>query len=465
MTYLIIEADEGTKTGYQPYGAAKQLWQCRDRTVVISGPAETGKTLGALQKLDAFCWKYPGLHALLLRKIKQDLYASAIKIYQDKVLLENSPIEIYGGQRPEHFDYPTKARIVVGGLDKPGKVLSAEYDVVLIIQGEELALNDFEMLTTRCTGRAGNMPYSQIIIDCNPGPRHHWIKELADAGKITFLESRHEDNPTLFDPQTGLITEQGKITLEILDNLTGVRYQRLRLGKWVSAEGQIYSDYDPVIHLIDRFDIPEDWTRIRVIDFGLVHPFVCGWWAIDGDGRAYLYREIYMTGRTVATHAKDILRLSEKDNELCFRHHFGINGELNEDQKLHLAEWSCYKDTICDHDAEDRQTLAENGIPNIPARKDVLQGIGKVQDRFKVQKDGKPRIFFLRNSLVEVDQSLKLEHKPYSTVQEIDGYIWKNNARKEEPVKEDDHGMDMVRYMVMYLDGPSKWRSMEFLRV
>jgi len=191
-------------------------------------------------------------------------------------------------------------------------------------------------------------------------------------------------------------------------------------------------------NLKDRFDIPDDWMRIRVIDFGLIHPFVCGWWAIDEDSRAYLYRQIYMTGRTVATHAKDINRLSEGEK---------------------------ITDTVCDHDAEDRQTLAENGIPNIPAKKDVLQGIGKVQDRFKVQEDKKPRIFFLRDSLVEVDQSLKLEHKPYCTEQEIDGYIWKDNARKEEPVKSDDHGMDMIRYTTMYLDGPSKWRSMEFLRV
>jgi PBSX family phage terminase large subunit len=425
-TYSIIEATPDSKIGYQPFGAAADLWMTKSREVMISGPAETGKTLAALQKLDALAWKYPNLHGLIVRKTRASMDASVLKTYQDKVLTDDSPIAIYGGHKPEWFDYPNGSRLVVGGLDKAGKVLSAEYDVIYVNQAEELMLAEWETLLTRCTGRAGNMPYSQIMGDCNPSQRTHWILGRANEKKLTFLESRHEDNPTLFDPDTGEITAQGKASLAVLDSLSGVRYLRLRVGKWVSAEGQIYSDYDPTIHLIDHFDIPDEWRRIRVIDFGLVHAFVCHWYALDEDGRMYLYREIYMTGRTVATHAKDINRLSE--------------GERIEA-------------TICDHDAEDRMTLFENGISNRPAIKDVLQGIGKVQDRLKKQADGRPRLFFLRDSLVEVDQSLKLEHRPYNTVQEIDDYIWKDNARREEPVKENDHGVDTVRYGVMYGDG------------
>jgi phage terminase large subunit len=152
----------------------------------------------------------------------------------------------------------------------------------------------------------------------------------------------------------------------------------------------------------------------------------------------YRYREIYMTGRTVATHAKQIVALSE--------------GETIEE-------------TVCDHDAEDRQTLVENGIPNIAAKKDVLQGIGKVQDRLSKQADGRPRLFLLRDSLVEVDQELKANHSPTCTEEEIDSYIWKNSSRREEPVKENDHGCDGIRYMTMYLDGGSQWRSIKFLKI
>jgi phage terminase large subunit len=422
-TYKIIEAAADSKIGYEPFGAAADLWMCKAPEVIIACPAETGKTLAALQKLDAMAWKYPDLHGLIIRKTRVSLDASALKTYKDKVLMADSPINAFGGSKPEWFDYPNGSRLVVGGLDKAGKVLSAEYDVVYVNQVEELTLDDWEILTTRCTGRAGNMPYAQMIGDCNPGQRTHWILERAREERLTLLHSRHEDNPVLY--QDGELTEQGKLTMATLDNLTGVRYQRLRLGKWVSAEGQIYEGYDPAIHLIDSFDIPASWRRIRVIDFGLVHPFVCHWYAIDEDGRMYLYREIYMTGRTVATHAKQIKELSAGEK---------------------------YDTTVCDHDAEDRMTLFENDVPNIPARKDVLQGIGKVQDRLRIQIDGRPRLFILRGALAEIDHSLKLDRLPYSTEQEFDSYIWADNTKKEQPVKESDHGMDALRYAVMYAD-------------
>lgn len=381
----------------------------------------------ALHKIDSLAWKYPKAHIALIRKTRKSMDASVLKTYQDKV--KHKSVLTYGGQRPEWFDYPNKSRIVVGGMDIPDKVLSAEYDAIYVNQVEELSLDDWEKLLTRATGRAGNMPYAQTLGDCNPGPATHWILQRRQLSGVTFLESRHEDNPTLFDSLTKEITEQGRRTMAVLDSLSGVRYQRLRLGKWVSAEGQIYEAYNAAVHLIDRFDIPADWRRFRVIDFGLVHPLVCQWWATDEDGRMYRYREIYMTGRTVATHSEQIKKLSQ-----------GEQIEI----------------TVCDHDAEDRQTLAENGIPNIPALKAVSQGIGKVQDRLTKQVDDRPRLFFLRDSLIEIDQALTAEHLPTCTEDEIDNYIWKNNVRKEEPVKENDHGVDALRYAVMYLDGGAR---------
>lgn len=435
-TYQIIETTEDIEGAYQPYGTAADLWRYKGPEIFLAGPAETGKSFACLHKIDALSWKYPKAHIAMIRKTRQSMDASILKTYIDKV--KHPEIFTYGGHRPSWFDYPNGSRLVVGGMDNPNKVLSAEYDIIYVNQAEELSLDDWEKLLTRVTGRAGHLPYAQIIGDCNPGASSHWILQRRQGATVVFLESRHEDNPVLYNPLTGLITEQGRRTMAVLDSLSGVRYQRLRLGKWVSAEGQIYDMYDAAIHLINRFDIPADWRRIRVIDFGLVHPFVCQWWALDEDGRAYRYREIYMTGRTVSTHAEQIKAYSE--------------GEVIEQ-------------TICDHDAEDRQTLAENGIPNIAARKDVLTGIGKVQDRLSLQADGRPRLFFLRDSLVEVDQQLSEARFPTCTEDEIDSYIWQSSARKEQPVKENDHGVDCVRYLAMHLDGASQWRSIKFLSV
>jgi len=47
--------------------------------------------------------------------------------------------------------------------------------------------------------------------------------------------------------------------------------------------------------------------------------------------------------------------------------------------------------------------------------------------------------------------------RPTSTAQEFPGYVWPETkagrAADEMPVKADDHGLDALRYMVMYLDG------------
>lgn len=446
--FQIRQVPESSEEGFRPYGAAREMWRDKSDEVVISGPAETGKTRPCLEKLDALCWKYPGTRALMCRRTYKSMKESAVITFEKKVLgawnenlkifvPEQSPVRKYGGENVQHYDYPNGSRIVVGGLDRSDKVLSAEYDFIYVNQAEEIELEDWEKLTTRATGRAGNMPYAQVLGDCNPSYPKHWILQRAQEGKLNKYASRHEDNPTLFDPQTGEITDQGIETMRVLENLTGTRYLRLRKGLWVRAEGVVYDEYDERKHLLDRDTteygltgdpqnpIPQEWTRFRVVDFGYTNPFVCQWWAKGPDGRLFMYREIYRTQRTVKKHARKIKRLSEGER---------------------------IQTTICDHDAEDRATLSENDIPNQPAYKAISRGIDAVKERLEEAGDGRPRLFFLKDSLVQRDPRLHEEKKPTCTEEEINGYLWADKQSKERPVKEDDHGMDTMRYAVAHAD-------------
>lgn len=422
-----IEQGEAGKSEYTAYGGVLDFIGYKGPEAIISGPAETGKTLGALWKLHLCASKYKNSSIVICRKTLTSTYSTVLITFQKKVLGENSPVKVYGGEKPQWFDYPNGSRIWVAGLDKVGKVLSAEHDMILVNQPEELSLAEWETLTTRTTGRAGNMPYAQTIGDMNPAWPTHWVYRR-DSLKMFY--SHHRENPLLYDQETGGLTAQGRLTMAVLDALTGVRRTRLRDGKAAQAEGAIYPQWDQAVHLIDPFPIPDDWRRFRVVDFGYTNPFVCQWYAVDSDGRLLRYREIYMTQRTVRVHAERINALSE--------------GEYIEV-------------TICDHDAEDRATLAENGIPTVAADKAVTRGIQAVQERLKVQRDGKPRIFLFRDALVEPDEVLVRARKPICTEEEIDAYAWAKGvdgkAAKEHPMKVDDHGMDGMRYGVMYLDG------------
>jgi PBSX family phage terminase large subunit len=430
-TAVIVQAPDSSPVGFKCYGAAREFWRYRGPEAILSGPYETGKTMAALTKLHLLLCKYAGSRGLMVRKTYQSLISSAVVTYEQKVLPirpddPKSPIRKFGGKRPEWYDYPNGSQLLLGGMDNPDKFLSAEFDFIYVNQAEELTVDDHEKLTGRATGRAGNAPYAQVLGDCNPSYPQHWIR---NRPRLKVFYSRHEDNPTLFNPETGQITKQGQTTIAALDALTGVRHARGRLGNWVAAEGQVYEHYSDSLHLIDRFDIPEKWRKIRVVDFGYTNAFVCQWWAIDHDGRLYRYREIYYTGRLVEDHAAQIRRLSE--------------GERIET-------------TVADHDAEDRATLERHGIPTVPAVKEISPGIQALAARLREAGDGKPRIFFMRDSLVERDPSLSARFKPVCTEDEFPLYVWPvakdGKAIKEVPVDDNNHGMDTARYAVAYLD-------------
>ena len=414
-----------------PFGSCKELQESNEDEVLISGPAGTGKSRACLQKIHDLAQRWPGSRYLIIRKTRTSLSESALQTFEDWVLGAGHPLILSGPERRNRvkYTYPNGSEIYAGGMDKPGRIMSTEFDLIFCQEAIELDEGDWEALTTRL--RNNVLPFQQIMADTNPSFPRHWLKIRCDNGTTNLLESRHEDNPVLYDHDKNEWTKLGKVYLMRLDRLTGARKLRLRDGKWVQAEGVIYEGWDTTIHLIDSFKIPDHWRKFRCVDFGYVNPFVCGWFALDEDDRMYLYRYIYMTKRTVRVHAEKIEELSRDDMTL--------------DPRI-----------VCDHDAEDQATLVENGLETILADKRVSVGIDAVIERLKIQGDGRPRLFVLRDSLVETDQSLVEVKKPYRVEDEFDSYIWKEKSRKEEPLKEDDHGMDMVRYAVMAVDKPEK---------
>lgn len=419
---------------YTPRGAARDIFSCRAPEVVLDGPAGTGKSRALLEKLHMMCLVNPGMRALIVRKTAQSLTSTALVTWTQWVVaeaLEHGHLDFYGGsaQEPAQYRYLNGSKVMIGGMDKPSKIMSSEYDLIVVLEATELTITDWEALTTRL--RNGRVSFQQIIADCNPDAETHWIKQRANAGRLVMLHSRHEDNPRLFD-DTGRITDEGVSYLGRLDALTGVRHARLRKGLWVSAEGVIFENYDPPVHLVARpKEPPADWTRYWTVDFGYTHPFVLQCWAIDPDGRAFRYREIYHTGRTVAEHAQTIKKCVLR-----------ADGTWREPKPRAI---------ICDHDAEDRATLTrELGLPTTAARKTVSDGIQAVMARLRPAGDGKPRLFLVQDALVERDRSLAESGRPTCTEEEIGGYVW--NTTKDAPVKEQDDGCDALRYLVAHLD-------------
>lgn len=419
---------------YSPRGAARRVFDLRDNEVVISGPAGTGKSRAILEKIHLMCLINPRMKALIVRKTAASLGSTALTTFEQWVAAEglaDKTLFFHGGSNnaPPQYRYSDGATINIGGMDKPSKIMSSEYDVIYVQEATELTITDWEALTSRL--RNGVISFQQILADCNPDRPTHWLKQRCEDGRAIMLYGRHEDNPRYFDEQ-GTITPEGEAYLARLDNLTGVRKARLRHGQWVSAEGVIFDEFDPALNLVNKpMDPPDEWTRYWTLDFGYTHPFVLQCWAVDPDGRAFRYREIFHTGRTVAEHAEQIMKIVRRPD-----------GVWREPKP---------RAVICDHDAEDRATFTrETGLATTPAKKTVSDGLQAVKQRWKPAGDGRPRLFYVRNALVERDISLVESGRPTCSEEEIGGYVW--NQDKDAPIKEMDDGMDATRYLVAHLD-------------
>lgn len=417
---------------YEPRGAVRELFTCRDTEVLVEGPAGTGKTRGLLEKQFVCAVKYPGSRHLAIRKTRASMTESVLVTLEQKVIPKNPrfypDVTSVHRRNRQSYDFPNGSSIVVGGMDNPDRIMSTEYDTIYAFEGTELMQPEWEALLTRL--RNGKMPYQQGVVDVNPGATTHWLNQRAAGGLMTRLRSRHHDNPMLFDG--GDWTDSGRKYISVLERLSGVRRVRLLEGKWATAEGVVYPDFDPLVHVIKPFDIPNEWRKIRSIDFGYTNPFVCGWWAIDPDGRMIKYREVYGTGKLVEDWAKIIIALTGQE---------------------------VIEATISDHDREDRETLHRHGVPTIPAYKPIEVGIQAVESRLRKAGDGRPRMMFFENCTVEKDESLANQYLPTCTVQEFESYIYKpgmdGKPIKEEPLDMNNHGMDETRYCVAYVDNIS----------
>jgi len=437
---------------YRPLGAAARLFTERGPEVVLSGPAGTGKSLACLRKMHLMMLANPGARGLMLRKTATSLTSTALVTFRAHV----AKAAIGAGDCRWHgstdhstagFTYANGSELVIGGMDKSTRIMSSEYDVAYVQEATELTPDDWEAITTRL--RNGAMSFQQLIADCNPDIPTHWLKVRADEGQTLMIESRHADNPTLIDPDTGEETVKGKAYLDKLRALTGIRRARLCDGKWSAAEGVIYEGWDPAIHLVDAFPDgrrkpPASWQVFWSVDFGFTNPFVLQRWAEDPDGRLWLYAEQYRTKRLVEDHARDAL---------CAVAPPSAGGKWLEPKPQTI---------ICDHDAEDRATLTRHlGLPTQAAHKSVSDGIQAVASRLKVAGDGRPRLFVLRDITHQRDTELRDARLPMGTQEEFPGYTWESGT-KDRPLKCDDHGMDALRYVVAARDlvGGYRYRSL-----
>jgi phage terminase large subunit len=397
-----------------------------------------------LTKLLTVCDNYPGVRVLIVRKTRESLTETVLVTWENMILgrdhsvLTRSPTL---RRVRQSYRFPNGSTVVVGGMDKPDKVLSSEWDVIYCPEVLDLSVTDWETLGSRL--RSNVMPYQQIIADCNPTTPTHWMYRRQAAGVTKMYTSSHKDNPAYYDRVANVWTPVGEQYLARLNRMSGIRRKRFLEGVWASAEGIIYDgfrarafdDRDAPGHLLPKnWHPPRTWERAWAIDWGWNNPTVLQMWALDADGRMYLYKEFYRTH----TRAEQL--------------------GLWTVEQMGLGEPRPTV-VVCDHDPEAMATFEKySGLSTTPADKsDKTGGIEFIQERLERQADGKPRLF-IRDGMHPMgsrDNVLDELGKPIGFVEEIASYIWDirdPDRPKDMPLDKDNHAADAARYLGTYLE-------------
>ena len=174
------------------------------------------------------------------------------------------------------------------------------------------AMYDYLKTRLRAPKRLGVHPCVRCA--SNPGgPGHSWVKDYfvdsTDIGKkkrikqvemdegevetvvIEYIPATVRDNPHIDKAYEIELRQKPKKLREALLE-----------GKWDAFSGQAFPEFadEPEhykdglwTHVIEPFKIPLNWPRYVSFDHGYTRPFSFGFWAVDEDGRAYRYKELY----------------------------------------------------------------------------------------------------------------------------------------------------------------------------
>jgi PBSX family phage terminase large subunit len=270
-----------------------------------------------------------------------------------------------------------------------------------------------EMALSRCRRVEGDrMTTTPVIWTCNPDHPEHFIKkDYIDNPEIEVKNwfFGFEDNPTINDDYIA----------DVKRRYSGVFYQRMIEGKWVAAEGSIFTNFEPSFHIVN--ELPPMIDYFMGIDWGYNNPTAMVLFGIDKDNVYYAIDEWYQAGRLV-----DVAMV----NELRQRGWDKLGPRKTPPSYVYA-------------DSEDPASCdAFRRFSNwvvVPASKpagSVVDGIRIFQELLQKQGNGKARFY--------------IHSKCSNLISQIGSYRWKTvrGVDKDEPVKENDHAVDAARYVI-----------------
>ena len=391
--------------------------------VLYGGAAGGGKSYAML--VDPLRFAHRAAHrALILRRSMPEL----------RELIDKSR-ELYPKAFPgckykeveKLWNFPSGAKIEFGFLERDADVYR--------YQGQAYSWIGFDEITHQATEFSWNylasrlrttdpeiIPYMRCT--ANPGGvGAHWVKkryidpsppnesfEGVDGLSRKFIPARLDDNPYL--------ARDGRYE-QMLKALPPTQRRQLLEGDWEVAEGAAFTEFDRHLHIIEPFEIPIHWERIKGIDYGYASESACVWGAVDRDDNTLIvYRELYRKG-LLATDLAHLIAEME------------LNDPMSVPGVLDTACWNRTGQT----GPTVGETLVKAGHKLRRADKNRVAGKIQIHEYLKVQQSGRPKIQIFNTcpNLIRELQSIPLDK---SNPEDVDTHA-------------SDHAYDALRYLIM----------------
>ncbi|MEG1158669.1 MAG: phage terminase large subunit, partial [Christensenellaceae bacterium] len=301
---------------YQPNEKQKRFHACGAQEVVYGGAKGGGKSCALVMECLAYGLENAGAEMYLFRESYDDLEANLIKEWKEKV-----PKELYKYNESKHVatlanGSAVKFRYISNYADAQ-RYQGRSMDFIGIDELTKHLEKSVQDLLSCLRSPKGFLPVFKGT--CNPGGiGHNWVKERYIYGtqygqhectdKITgntiaFIPAQVYDNDVLMKNDPAYVRR--------LENLPPDKKKAFLYGDWDIFEGQYFSEFKHDVHVIQPFEIPEYWRRYVSLDYGL-DMLACYFIAVDTQGRAVVYKEIYKSGLIVSEAVEYIKAVSNE---------------------------------------------------------------------------------------------------------------------------------------------------------
>lgn len=308
--------------GYQPHEQQHEFHAATEDDVLYGGAAGGGKSVAIVMEGLRACARYPGLRVLLVRRTYDELAESVFPVLRKFGHAAKLGAVWNTTERELRFPNGSLFRFrYMESLDDASRRQGGEYQLLLVDEATLMPPGVVDILKYERLRASGGLPVLGTRSTCNPGgPSHAQVKQryidgtahgtriVADDEGLTvrFVQAKATDNPHLDSAYHR--------RLNAIPDLQ--RRAAMRDGDWDSFAGQMFSEWRRERHVLKPITLPATWRRVAGVDWGFSNPWCTLWAAVDEDGRAWVYRELYATQVGEAEQAQRILAAQAADEHV-----------------------------------------------------------------------------------------------------------------------------------------------------